>query len=496
MKNRPLPLLRPGLALATLAALVAFAPLPAAAQTLEEIKTAQAAQAAQSPQAASSTGTLLSAPEPREPDYVGGYGRFTLWGMGGSRSYEGGYPSTSYSEVTGAVTYRSGEAVHGGVEWAADMRGSWYPSGTGDSTRFSLYEAWVGGTTKNGALAGRVGQIWINDLGGIGSVGGVQLEYRVPIPRRKNGKNGKKNGAVPEKRLRFGLFGGLEPKWFDVGYASGVRKGGVYASYDGGGAWRNTVGWVVIRNEGLTERSVLSTTNFLPIGPKVFVYQAAEYDLVAPAGQGSAAGLTYFFTNARWSPSRQVEVQGLYHRGLSIDSRSISTDVLAGRPVDSKQLEGFRFESYGGRVTVEVIPRLRLYAGYAQDRDNRDSKAYGRITAGLWASNVFGSGVDLTVSDNRMQRPTGDYDAWYASIGRNIGRQVYVSFDYSTSLSVLRLTDSGGVTVESRPHTRRFGLSANANLSRKFSLMLTAERFDDDYTTDYRGLFGINYRFY
>lgn len=454
--------------------LVALADRPTVAQTLQEMQPAQQT--------------------PPEPDYVGGWGRFTLWGMGGSRSYADGFPSTSYGEVTGALTYRSGEAVHGGVEWAADMRGSYYPNTTGTGSRFSIFEAWVGGTTKNGALSGRVGQIWINDLGGIGAVGGVQLEYRVPIGRKKNG-NGKKDSSKPERRLRFGLFGGLDPKWFDVGYASGVKKGGVYVSYDGGGAWRNTLGWVVIRNSGLTERSVLSTTNFLPLSQKFFVYQAAEYDLVGPAGLGSG-GLTYLFTNARWSPDRRVEVQGLYHRGVSIDTRSITTDVLNGRPVDAKQLEGFRYESYGGRVTVEVLPRLRLHAGYAQDRDNRDTQAYGRLTAGLWATNVLGSGLDLSISDNRMQRPTGDYDAWYGSIGRNFGQRLYVSLDYSTSLSILRITDSGGVTIESRPHTRRLGISANANLSRRLSLFLTAERFVDDTSTDYRAVLGINYRFY
>ena len=51
---------------------------------------------------------------------------------------------------------------------------------------------------------------------------------------------------------------------------------------------------MTIRNQGVTERNVLSTTNFLPFGREFFLYQAAEYDLTGPGGIGSG-GLAYFF---------------------------------------------------------------------------------------------------------------------------------------------------------------------------------------------------------
>ena len=236
-------------------------------------------------------------------------------------------------------------------------------------------------------------------------------------------------------------------------------------------------------------------TNFLPVGKTVFVYQALEYDLVPPAGQGSASGLTYFFVNARWTPTRIVDVQGTYHRGRSVDSRTITDDVRNGRPIDAKQLDGFLYESYGGRVTVEVIPRLRLWGGYTLDRDNRDDKAYGRVGFGMWASNVLGTGVDVTASDYRNQRSNGSYDSWYFSLGRSIGPKVYLSLDYSTSLSVLSYVGPDGIVLQNKPKTRRFGLSGNANLSRHFSLMLTAELLDDDTSRDVRVLTGVTYRF-
>ena len=110
------------------------------------------------------------------------------------------------------------------LEYGFDGRGATYGAGGADrQNRFSLWDAWVGGRFADGALGVRVGQQWITDLGGLGSVGGALVE----VPREA-GRRGK-------LRPRFGLFGGLEPKGFEAGYVSGVKKGGAYAALDGDG---------------------------------------------------------------------------------------------------------------------------------------------------------------------------------------------------------------------------------------------------------------------
>ena len=273
-----------------------------------------------------------------------------------------------------------------------------------------------------------------------------------------------------------------------------MKKGGAYAALDGEGGRRHVLGFVTIRNSGLTERSVLSTTNFVPFGRKLFLYVAGEYDAAKPGGQGET-GLSYAFVNARWTVSSRVELQGLYHRGRSYDARTITQDQLDGRPVDPRLLAGFLYESGGGRLTVEVARGVRVFAGYSQDRGNRDSGSTGRITAGLHASDVLRSGLDVTVSDNRIDRPDGAYDSWYASVGRSLGGRVYLSLDYATALSVLRFTDSDGLIVETRPRTDRFSLNASVNLGRSFSLLLAGQRTSGDLSTELRGSAGLAVRF-
>ncbi len=365
-----------------------------------------------------STALLLSA-LPSTAQSLPGWGRVSLFGMSQSVKYDDG-TTRSFNELTGSLTVKSKTADNGGLEYAFDARGSTYPGTDGRSSQMSIWEAWVGFRTTGGNLTFRLGQLWLTDLGGLGSVGGAVVEYRVP-------------GTTPLGKVRFGLFGGLEPKNWDVGFAPDVKKGGVWVAIDGEANRRHVLGYVLIKNASLTERSVLTTTNFVPIGKEFFMYQAAEYDLTGPGGLGSG-GLNYFFVNARYTPTTAVELMATYHRGRSIDTRTITNDIRAGRPVDQKSLEGFLYESVGGRLTVEVVKNVRLYAGYANDRNNYESMRTGRFTAGLWTTNILGSGFDFTLSDNRIFKTGGAYDAWYASLGRNITPHVYLSLDYSTSL--------------------------------------------------------------
>jgi hypothetical protein len=254
------------------------------------------------------------------------------------------------------------------------------------------------------------------------------------------------------------------------------------------------LGYVQIKHASMVERSVLTTTNYLPAGRRIFVYQAAEVDLQGPAGQGSGA-LTYFFVNARVTAASRVDVQGTFHRGRSIDARTITDDQLHGRPISPRALEGLLFESAGARVNVTVAKGVRAFAGYARDRNNRDDEIAKRITAGGSIASVLRSGVDLTVSLSRIDRGgAGDYDAWWASAGRSIGSRVYVSGEYSSSAATVRFTGSDGIVVQNRPHTDRFSGSTIVNLSRRFSVLVTGEYAKEDALDEVRVMAGLTCR--
>ena len=404
-------------------------------------------------------------------------GRISFFGTFQSSTFESG-ASHEFSETTLAVSFRTRDTGQSGVLMAVDLRGTAYPSSEGRSSRTRIFDAWAGGRTAGGRVMFRAGQMWLHELGGIGSLGGVMGEV-------------KKKTAAGD--LRFGIFGGMEPERFDVGFVSKVKKGGGWLAFDGARNRRHVVGYVMIRDENLTERSVVTTTNYIPAGKSLVLYQTAEFDLTGPGGEGEG-GLNYVFANARFTPVKRVELMANYHHGRSIDARRITQDILEGRAIPQSALDGFLYETAGGRVTVEIVRGLRAYAGYARDRNNRDEESSGRITAGLWASNIARSGFDLSISDNRIDRPDRTYDAWHVSLGRSLGPRLYLSADYSNSLSVLRVNGPGG-TIETRPRSKRYGLSGVWNVNRTVSFTFSGEQLRDDLSEDDRGMLGMTYRF-
>jgi hypothetical protein len=389
--------------------------------------------------------------------------------------------SRSFNELITTITVSSPPAESGGSEFAFDFRGATYPSVESRDNRVSVYEAYFGQRFAGGRMGVRVGQMWLNDLGALGSVGGFLAEYRQP--KRKAGL-----------RVRAGAFGGLEPKILEAGYTTDVRKYGAYVALDGQGAQRHVVGYVSLRNQDLTERSVVTFSNFVPVGSKFFLYQAAEYDLSGPGGQGSG-GMNYFFANARYSPARLVEVQGSYHRGRSIDARTITTDMINGRPISSRSLEGLLYETAGGRVWLNLPQRFRVFGGYFRDRNNREDRATDRVSFGFFNPNLFGTGFDLGVTDSRNHLPNSSYDSWDVSIGRSVTSRAYLSGGYTSSLSVFRLVGTAGFVVENRPRTTRYFGSGMFYLTRRLALLVNGEHLADGTLTEMRWLSSISMRF-
>lgn len=425
---------------------------------------------------------LLASPRPSRSQSAAARpsGRVSVYVNSAGRTWEDGNRQRD-SDISTGVTFESPRTDDNGVEFRVDLRHTRY-SATGRTDRLSVYDGFAGGRFGGETQVRlRAGHMWLQDLGTMGSLAGGLIEVG-------------QHRDITDGRFRAGFFSGLEPKIYATGYATDVRKYGGYAAYESGYLRRHVVGYTTVTQGAATERSVLSITNFIPAGRAFFAYQAAEYEVKGPANGTAQPGLSYFLTNIRVSPSTRVELNGTYNRGRSLDARQLTDDVINGRAITAQAIEGLHYESAGGRVTVEVVPRLRLYAGYSRDRTNREDTATGRVLLGGHAGNVFGSGLDLSGSDSRVERPAGPYHSRYFSVGRSVGRAVYLSMDYSTSLSVVRFLRSDGVLIETRPSTRRYSGSGSITLNRSLSLLTTLDYTVDDDVKEVRVLSGLSYR--
>lgn len=406
-------------------------------------------------------------------------GRFSLYTGWSERETADG----STSDLTEVIANLSLEPPSGWdnlFEYGLDARFATYPSSDRDQT-VSIYEAFVGVRSRDGRWSARLGQMWVRELGGLGSVGGLHGEYRLAEPTGIG-------------HLRFGLFAGLEPEYYEGGFVDEVRKGGVYAAVDGARGRRHVLGFVTIRNSDLTERSVVVFSNYVPVARSFNMYQALEYDTQGPGDLGDS-DLSYFFINLRYSPVKVLDLQGTYHRGHSIDTRSITRDQLEGRPVSPEALDGLLFESGRLRVTVRATRFLSLWASAGQDRNDWADEARDRFQLGVSARQLFGTGFDVTVSSSQYDEGDESYDSLYASIGTSVGSRVYLSLDYNESFAVYHYDDGNGGTVELRPDSSRYALSCNLNLNRTFSFLLVAETADSDDFDEKRVLGGLVVRF-
>ncbi len=421
---------------------------------------------------------VLLIPTPAGAQAIPTDGRFALFSNFSTREQSGG-EKTDFTEVI-AMFSISGDQPGGIFEYAFDGRVAAYPSAERDE-RISIYEAFVGLHTKDRRWNLRLGQMWLGELGGLASVGGIFGEYRMSNP-------------TPIGGWRFGFFAGLELAPYEFEYLDQIQKGGVYAALDGDHGRQHILGYVRIRNHGYTERSVVIFNNFVPFGKGVTLYQALQYDTEGPAGLGDAE-LSYIFGNLRWRISKIFEVQGTYHRGQSVDARTITEDVINGRPVNPAKLDRLLFESARARVMVRPLRWLNVWAGYANDRNNRGEAASNRIQLGISARRLFGIPLDATVSSSQTDRGDDSYNSLWASVGYALGPKVYLSLDYNDTLSVFHYGDGDGGTIEVRPNSQRLSLSGNININRTFSLLITLEHTDHSDFTETRALTGLTIRF-
>ena len=391
---------------------------------------------------------------------------------------------SSDATLSTTVTVESNESDSDrGVDFRLDMRHSRAVAGARPD-RTSFYDAYAGGHIGGATqLRLRVGHMWLQDLGTGGALAGGLVEV------------GQKR-SLEGTRYRAGVFFGREPQMYEVGYVPDVRKSGGYAAIERGALQRHVVGYTRVQQGGLTERAVLSIANYVPVaGTRFFTYQAAEIDVTGPAHNAAPSGVSYFLMNSRYSATQRVDISATYSRGRSIDARTLTNDLLNGRALTQQATEGLRYESRGGRLTVEIFRGTQIYGSYAQDRTNREDALSGRTMIGGHAANLLRSGFDVSASDSRINRSTGAYHSRYVSVGRSIGRALYLSGDYSTSLSVVQFLRSDGLVIETRPWTRRFSGSANATLARSTSRLFTVDYTQDEAQDEIRILSGLSYRF-
>jgi hypothetical protein len=153
------------------------------------------------------------------------------------------------------------------------------------------------------------------------------------------------------------------------------------------------------------------------------------------------------------------------------------------------------FESFDFRVTSRVAGNFQVFGSYGRDRNNREENSNQRLTYGFFTGALGNTGIDFHFSGNRIYPPQGPaYDYWNVSAGKTIADRVYLSGEYTSSVSLVSISDENGIALRTGPRASLFGASGLVNLTRSLSLLLTVERSSDNNFSEMRVLGGVTFR--
>jgi hypothetical protein len=115
---------------------------------------------------------------------------------------ESGHSVPGFSELILSATLASPARDEGGFEYRFDMRTAGYPQAGSRDARFSLYDGYVGQRFAGGTFGVRVGQMWLNDLGGLGSVGESRANSSGATWRVSRGSASERSAASSRRSSR------------------------------------------------------------------------------------------------------------------------------------------------------------------------------------------------------------------------------------------------------------------------------------------------------
>ncbi len=114
------------------------------------------------------------------------WSRVSFFANGSQTSTNDGL-GTDFTELSTSFTYQLPDTDDDGLDYGADIRYATYAPRSLPN-RASIYEGFVGARLDGGAVRFRLGHMWLNDLGSLGSVAGGMFELRQKRQRPENGR--------------------------------------------------------------------------------------------------------------------------------------------------------------------------------------------------------------------------------------------------------------------------------------------------------------------
>lgn len=224
----------------------------------------------------------------------------------------------------------------------------------------------------------------------------------------------------------------IKPDWLLGGYAGwdssvyinrlegGYKKFGLFWRFLGTKGKRLSFSYNQVRYSGMTERQYIYAGAMYLVERMFIFFGNFEYELASNVSASDR--LSRVFLNARWDPTRSVDVIAFYSSGRGLDFHRYVLERSQDPELNDSELERFYYSlQYGLRLSVKPTKMLRLYISRRESEQKDDDIRNHTWQLGGSAGNILDSGLTICGSYSSNRGEISESDSYYLSLSRDFG---------------------------------------------------------------------------
>lgn len=277
-----------------------------------------------------------------------------------------------------------------------------FRTGEASNNQVLLYNARLHFERPQSRILFAIGQMNLYDTAGIGQLLGGVLGFKIN----------------PDWLL--GGYAGWDSSVYINRVESGYRKFGLFGRFLGTKGKRLSLSYNQIRYSGMTERQYFYAGAMYPVERMLVFYGNFEYELASYVSGSDRLSRVFF--NARWDPTRAVDLIAFYSSGRGLDFHRYVLEKSQDPDLNDGELERFYYSlQYGLRLSVKPTKMLRLYLSRRESEQKDDNIRNHTWQLGGSAGNILDSGLTVYGSYSRNHGEISESDSYFLSLSRDFG---------------------------------------------------------------------------
>lgn len=299
-----------------------------------------------------------------------------------------------------------------------------FRTGEASGNQVLLYNARLHFERPQSRLLFAIGQMNLYDTAGIGQLLGGVAGYKV------------------NPDWLFGGYAGWDSSVYINRVEGGYTKFGLFGRFIGTKGKRLSLSYNQVRYSGMTERRYIYAGAMYPVERAFVFYGNFEYELASNVPGSDRLSRVFF--NARWDPTRSMDLIAFYSSGRGLDFHRHVIERSQDPELNDNELERFYYSlQYGLRFSFKPTKMLRLYLSRRESEQKDDNIRNHTWQLGGSAGDILGSGLTFYGSYSSNRGEISESDSYYLSLSRDFGSLSWTA-SFSNTYNGVRFSRTDG----------------------------------------------------